>query len=64
LGRRHSAEANAFAHFAERQVNALIIAADVFLNGKAEKIVALATHHAFPTIGNQRVLAAAGSLLG
>ena len=52
----------AFAALVQRQVGALIIAADIFFTSRRERIVALAAHYAIPTIYELREYAVAGGL--
>jgi putative ABC transport system substrate-binding protein len=53
----------AFALLKQRRAGALIIAADTFYFGQVQRLAALATQHAMPTIGPLRAFAAEGGLL-
>ena len=52
----------AFDMFAQRQISALLVAADPFFFGRREKIVALAARYKLPTIYEWREYAQAGGL--
>ena len=53
----------AFAAVARAQVQALIVAADPFFNSRRDRIVAMASRLAIPTIYEQREFAVAGGLM-
>jgi putative tryptophan/tyrosine transport system substrate-binding protein len=53
----------AFAVLAQEQVGALLVGADPFFGTRREQLVALAAHHAVPTMYWQREFAAAGGLV-
>jgi putative ABC transport system substrate-binding protein len=53
----------AFATFAQRHVDAILVGNDVFFYGRREQIVALAARHAIPAIYNVREFALAGGLM-
>jgi putative ABC transport system substrate-binding protein len=53
---------NAFATMTQKQVGALVIAADPFFNGMAEKLAVLALRHSLPAIFQYRQFVAAGGL--
>lgn len=53
----------AFAKFSEQRVGGLVIANDGLFNSKAEKLAALATRHALPTVFQFRTFTAAGGLM-
>jgi putative tryptophan/tyrosine transport system substrate-binding protein len=53
----------AFDRFAELQVGALMVCSDAFMFGYRDKIVALATSHAVPTIYNLREFVPIGGLM-
>jgi putative ABC transport system substrate-binding protein len=54
---------SAFAAAKRQRANALMIGSDPFLHSRREQIVALATHHAIPTISEGREWVAAGGLI-
>jgi putative tryptophan/tyrosine transport system substrate-binding protein len=53
----------AFASLVEHHAGALVVGGDAFLYGRREQIAALALHHAVPSIGVARALAASGGLM-
>ena len=53
----------AFTTFAQKDVGALVVAADPFFNDQREELVALASQHALPAIYEWREFAAAGGLV-
>jgi ABC-type uncharacterized transport system substrate-binding protein len=53
----------AFAAAKRQRANALMISSDPFLHSHRKQIVALAAHHAIPTIGGGREWVAAGGLV-
>ena len=53
----------AFATFAQPRAGALLISGEAFLTSRREQIIALAAHHAVPTIYNQREWTTAGGLM-
>ena len=53
----------AFAAVAHAQVQALLVAADPFFNSRRDRIVAMASRFAIPTIYEQREFAVAGGLM-
>jgi putative ABC transport system substrate-binding protein len=54
----------AFATFAQpHRAGALLIGGEAFLTSRREQIIALAAHHAIPTIYNQREWTTAGGLM-
>jgi putative ABC transport system substrate-binding protein len=53
----------AFATFAQARPGALLIGGETFLSSRREQIIALAAHHAVPTIYNQREWTRAGGLM-
>jgi putative ABC transport system substrate-binding protein len=53
----------AFATFAQARPGALLIGGETFLSSRREQIIALAAHHAVPTIYNQREWTTAGGLM-
>lgn len=53
----------AFANFAQQQVDAVILAADIFFTAHRAQIVALAARHKIPTSYHSRELVAAGGLM-
>lgn len=58
----HEIEA-AFATFAERKVGALAIAADPFITGRSDQLIALAARYALPTIYPVGEIAVGGGLM-
>jgi putative ABC transport system substrate-binding protein len=54
---------NAFATLAQSRVGALLVAGDLFFNDQRERLVALASREAMPTIFPWREAAAAGGLM-
>jgi putative ABC transport system substrate-binding protein len=54
---------SAFASLVRLHVEALVVAADPFLSGQREQLVALASRHAVPSIYAWREFAAAGGLI-
>jgi putative ABC transport system substrate-binding protein len=53
----------AFASFAERRVDALIVTTDAYFRSRRDQIVALASRHALPTTYQSRAFTAAGGLM-
>jgi putative ABC transport system substrate-binding protein len=53
----------AFAKLAEQRIGAVLVAADPFFNGRAERFVALAARYAVPAMYSQPEFAAAGGLM-
>jgi ABC-type uncharacterized transport system substrate-binding protein len=53
----------AFATVAELRADALLIASNTFLNGRSEKLAALAARHAIPAISQMREFAVGGGLM-
>jgi putative ABC transport system substrate-binding protein len=53
----------AFARLSQEGVGALISGVDPFFDTRRDQIIALAAHHAVPTIYGQRVYAVAGGLM-
>jgi putative ABC transport system substrate-binding protein len=53
----------AFGSLVELRADALVVSADPFFNSRREQIVALASHHAVPTIYQLREFAASGGLI-
>jgi putative ABC transport system substrate-binding protein len=53
----------AFANFAQQRVDAVIFGGDAFFTGQRNRLVALAGHHALPTVYVVREFAAAGGLM-
>jgi putative ABC transport system substrate-binding protein len=53
----------ALATFAQPRADALLISGEAFLTSRREQIIALAAHHAVPTIYNQREWTTAGGLM-
>jgi putative ABC transport system substrate-binding protein len=64
LNAQNDAEIDAaFATMVEIRAGALLMGADPYLNGRREKVVALAARHSIPTIYEQREHAVAGGLM-
>jgi putative ABC transport system substrate-binding protein len=64
LDARNKSDLNAaFAALTQRNVAALIVGADAFLNSRRDQIVALAARHAVPTIYESRGYVLAGGLI-
>jgi putative ABC transport system substrate-binding protein len=53
----------AFANFVQKRVDGVIFGGDALFTGQRERLVALATHHALPTVYVVREFAAAGGLM-
>jgi len=53
----------AFAALVQQRANALVVNTDAFFLGRRNQLVALAAHHAVPTIHDLRDFAAAGALM-
>jgi putative ABC transport system substrate-binding protein len=53
----------AFASLAQLHADALVVAADPFLGGRRDQLVALASRHAVPAIYSWREFASAGGLI-
>jgi putative ABC transport system substrate-binding protein len=53
----------AFAALAANRADALLVTNDAFFFNRLEQIVAMAAHHALPTIYDRREYAAAGGLI-
>jgi putative tryptophan/tyrosine transport system substrate-binding protein len=54
----------AFSTFVQQRAGALIVASDIFLSTRKNQLIALASHHAIPTIYPWRDAVSAGGLIG
>jgi putative ABC transport system substrate-binding protein len=54
---------SAFGAFSDMRADALLVATNQFFSSRAEKLAALAVHHAIPTVYQSREFAAAGGLI-
>ena len=52
----------AFVRLVQARTEALLVGADLFFNSRIEQIVALAAHHAIPTMYSYREFVVAGGL--